>query len=129
MAVSSVVDPMFRLVQIVESQESSIFAHTRDLLLPKLISGEISVEAARNRSCCTKSHDLPRSRLRRHIEANAIGLFEELGWEVADCYHETLGHNSLLGPGDIRAVVLERRLRAALETESRHHPVSHRNGC
>jgi type I restriction enzyme R subunit len=48
------------------------------------------------------------------LEANTIGLFEELGWEAADCYHETFGTNSLLGRETSEQVVLERRLRAAL---------------
>src|SRR6266699_1483480 len=48
------------------------------------------------------------------LEANTIGLFEELGWESADCYHETFGPNSLLGRETSEQVVLERRLRAAL---------------
>jgi type I restriction enzyme R subunit len=48
------------------------------------------------------------------LEANTIVLFEELGWEVADCYRETLGPNSLLGRETSEQVVLERRLRAAL---------------
>src|SRR5712692_10271620 len=48
------------------------------------------------------------------LEANAIELFEELGWEVADCYHETFGPNSSLGRETSEQVVLERRLRAAL---------------
>src|SRR5215469_14631698 len=48
------------------------------------------------------------------LEANTIGLVEELGWEAADCYHENLGPNSLLGRETSEQVVLERRLRAAL---------------
>src|SRR5207248_4966969 len=48
------------------------------------------------------------------LEANAIQLFEELGWEVADCYHETFGPNSSLGRETPEQVVPERRLRAAL---------------
>jgi type I restriction enzyme, R subunit len=48
------------------------------------------------------------------LEANTIGLFEELGWESADCYHEAFGANSLLGRDTSEQVVLERRLRAAL---------------
>src|SRR6267378_5666128 len=48
------------------------------------------------------------------LEANTIGLFEELGWEVADCYRETLGPSSTLGRETSAQVVLERRLRAAL---------------
>ena len=48
------------------------------------------------------------------LEANTIGLFEELGWEVADCYRETLGPSSTLGRETSEQVVLERRLRAAL---------------
>jgi type I restriction enzyme R subunit len=50
------------------------------------------------------------------LEANAIGLFEDLGWEAADCYHETFGPNSMLGRETSEQVVLERRLRAALLT-------------
>src|SRR6267143_356968 len=48
------------------------------------------------------------------LEANTIGLFEELGWEVADCYRETLVPSSTLGRETSEQVVLERRLRAAL---------------
>src|SRR6266566_4016101 len=48
------------------------------------------------------------------LEANAIGLFEELGWEFADCYRETFGLNSLLGRETSEQIVLERRLRTAL---------------
>jgi type I restriction enzyme R subunit len=48
------------------------------------------------------------------LEANTIGLFEDLGWEAADCYHETFGVTSLLGRETSEQVVLERRLRAAL---------------
>jgi type I restriction enzyme R subunit len=48
------------------------------------------------------------------LEANAIGLFEDLGWEVTDCYHETFGPTSLLGRETSEQGVLERRLRAAL---------------
>jgi len=48
------------------------------------------------------------------LEANTIGLLEELGWEAADCYNETFGPNSLLGRETSEQVVLERRLRAAL---------------
>ncbi len=48
------------------------------------------------------------------LEANTIGLFEELGWEVADCYREGFGPNSMLGRDTSEQVVLERRLRAAL---------------
>ncbi len=47
------------------------------------------------------------------LEANTIGLFEELGWKAADCYHETFGPDSLLGRETSEQVVLERRLRAA----------------
>ncbi len=48
------------------------------------------------------------------LEANTIKLFEELEWEVADCYQETFGPNSMLGRETSEQVVLERRLRAAL---------------
>src|ERR1700731_398627 len=48
------------------------------------------------------------------LEANAIGLFEELGWEVADCYRENFGPDSMLGRETSEQIVLEPRLRAAL---------------
>jgi type I restriction enzyme, R subunit len=48
------------------------------------------------------------------LEANTIGLFEELGWEVADCYHETFGPTSLLGRETSNQIILERQLRAIL---------------
>src|SRR5258708_7278733 len=48
------------------------------------------------------------------LEANATALFEELGWDAADCYHESFGPTSLLGRETSEQVVLERRLRAAL---------------
>ena len=49
------------------------------------------------------------------LEANAIRLFEEIGWKAADCYHETFGPNSILGRETSEQVVLERRLRKAIE--------------
>jgi type I restriction enzyme, R subunit len=49
------------------------------------------------------------------LEANTIGLFEGLGWEAADCYRESLGPNSMLGRETSEQVVLERRLRTAIE--------------
>jgi type I restriction enzyme, R subunit len=48
------------------------------------------------------------------LEATTIRLFEDLGWESADCYHETFGPDSLLGRDTSEQVVLERRLRTAL---------------
>jgi type I restriction enzyme R subunit len=48
------------------------------------------------------------------LETNAIGLFQVLGWEATDCYHENFGASSLLGRETSEQVVLERRLRAAL---------------
>jgi type I restriction enzyme, R subunit len=48
------------------------------------------------------------------LETNVIRLFEGLGWEVAECYHENFGPDSLLGRETSEQVVLERRLRASL---------------
>src|SRR5208283_1978125 len=48
------------------------------------------------------------------LEANTIRLFQDLGWQAADCYHETFGSGSLLGRETSEQVVLERRLRAVL---------------
>ena len=49
------------------------------------------------------------------LEANAVRLFEEIGWKSADCYHETFGPDSSLGRETSEQVVLERRLRKAIE--------------
>lgn len=49
------------------------------------------------------------------LERNTILLFEELGWNSDNCYHEVCGDNSTLGRETTEQVVLERRLKAALE--------------
>src|SRR5438128_10068043 len=49
------------------------------------------------------------------LEANTIRLFEDLGWRAANCYHEVCGANSTLGRETMEQVVLELRLKAALE--------------
>jgi type I restriction enzyme, R subunit len=49
------------------------------------------------------------------LETNTIHLFEDLGWKVANCYHEICGENSTLGRETTEQVVLQLRLRAALE--------------
>jgi type I restriction enzyme R subunit len=49
------------------------------------------------------------------LEANTIRLFEELGWEATDCYYEKCGDNSTLGRQTTEEVVLDWRLKSALE--------------
>ena len=49
------------------------------------------------------------------IEQPTIALFESLGWEPLNCYHETLGPFSALGRETTADVVLPHRLRAAIE--------------
>src|SRR3954469_3407275 len=49
------------------------------------------------------------------LELNTIALFKALGWEAANCYHETFGEFSTLGRETSEQVVLEFRLRKALE--------------
>jgi type I restriction enzyme, R subunit len=49
------------------------------------------------------------------VEQPAIALFAELGWETADCYHETFGAEGTLGRETSSEVVLVLRLRPALE--------------
>src|SRR5207253_5018966 len=44
----------------------------------------------------------------------AIELFKSLGWEAANCYHETFGTNGFLGRETAAEVVLTSRLRPAL---------------
>src|SRR5207245_4539048 len=56
------------------------------------------------------------------LEADTIRLFEDLGWEAANCYHEVCGANSTLGRETTEQVVLEWRLKAALEKLNREVP-------
>src|SRR5258708_1923556 len=49
------------------------------------------------------------------LERNTVRLFEELGWKSANCYHEVCGANSTLGRETTEQIVLETRLKAALE--------------
>src|ERR1039458_6200439 len=49
------------------------------------------------------------------IEQPTIGLFDELGWETLNCYHENFGALSLLGRETMAEVVLPHRLHAAIE--------------
>jgi type I restriction enzyme R subunit len=48
------------------------------------------------------------------LELNTIELFTSLGWEVADCYHETFGVGATLGRETSAQVVLESRLREVI---------------
>jgi type I restriction enzyme R subunit len=49
------------------------------------------------------------------VEQPTIALFEQLGWETANCYEETFGSGSALGRETRSEVVLLARLRPALE--------------
>ena len=49
------------------------------------------------------------------VEQPAIALFEELGWDHIDAYHETLGPDGTLGRDNRSEVFLIGRLRQALE--------------
>ena len=49
------------------------------------------------------------------VEQPAIALFEELGWEHINAYHETLGFDGTLGRDNKSEVFLTGRLRQALE--------------
>ena len=51
----------------------------------------------------------------RLVEQPAIRLFQELGWEAIDAYHETLGPDGTLGRDNRSEVFLVRRLRTAIE--------------
>jgi len=48
------------------------------------------------------------------VEQPAIELFQELGWDGANCYHETFGAYGFLGRETAAEVVLTSRLRPAL---------------
>jgi type I restriction enzyme R subunit len=58
------------------------------------------------------------------IEQPTIALFEELQWETLNCYHENFGPLSLLGRETMADVVLQHRLREAIE---KLNPRSSRN--
>ena len=47
------------------------------------------------------------------VEQPAIALFEELGWETANCFYETFGPKGTLRRETLYDVVLEPKLRAA----------------
>jgi type I restriction enzyme R subunit len=49
------------------------------------------------------------------VEQPAIQLFDELGWETINAYHETLGPGGTLGRDNKSEVFLVERLRAALQ--------------
>jgi type I restriction enzyme R subunit len=49
------------------------------------------------------------------VERPAIALFEELGWQHVDAYHETLGSDGTLGRDNRSEVFLIGRLRQAVE--------------
>ena len=48
------------------------------------------------------------------LEQTTMGLFAELGWETANCYHEVVGPGRTLGRETTHEVVLVSRLRPAL---------------
>ncbi|MHB8503527.1 MAG: type I restriction endonuclease subunit R [Candidatus Acidiferrales bacterium] len=49
------------------------------------------------------------------VEQPVIKLFEDLGWDSVNAYHETLGPDGTLGRDNKSEVFLTRRLRAAIE--------------
>jgi type I restriction enzyme, R subunit len=49
------------------------------------------------------------------VERPAVLLFEEIGWDHIDAYHESLGPNGTLGRDNRSEVFLTRRLRQAVE--------------
>jgi type I restriction enzyme R subunit len=49
------------------------------------------------------------------VEQPAIELFKELGWQAANCYHETFGKIGFLGRETAAEVVLTSRLRESLQ--------------
>ena len=66
---------------------------TRDLLLPRLLSGQIDVEAARAMSPHAYTED-------QLVEQPAIGLFAELGWQTVSAMEETFGAGRHARPRD-----------------------------
>src|SRR4029077_9589055 len=49
------------------------------------------------------------------VERPAIALFEDLGWEHPNAYHETLGQNGTLGRDNRAEVFIVGRVRQALQ--------------
>jgi len=58
------------------------------------------------------------------VEQPAIELFQELGWEAANCFYETYGSGGTLGRETSGEVVLTQRLRPALKRLNPHIPDS-----
>lgn len=52
------------------------------------------------------------------VEQPAVELFNDLGWEIANCYQETFGANGTLGRETAAEVVLVSRLKPALERKT-----------
>ena len=52
------------------------------------------------------------------VEKPAIAIFEDLGWDAANVYHETFGPSGTLGRETNHEAVLIARLRRALEKAS-----------
>ena len=96
-------------------QKNATLRRTRDLLLPRLISGELDVseldiavpEEARSMTPAGYTEDAL-------IEQPAIALLKALGWETVNAYHEFDHGASTLGRETRAEVILNARLRQAL---------------
>ena len=121
---SALAEPLLDLKETLQFKNLNLRT-TRDFLLPKLISGEIPVEAAEKQppnswSTNRMSYFNPDSE-DAAIEQPTIALFAELGWETLNCYHETFRAALLAWPGnDGRSRVAESSPCRHRETESRH---------
>src|SRR5258706_4733203 len=91
----------------IQKAKIQILRRTRDLLLPRLLSGQIDVEAARSMSAHAYTED-------QLVEQPAVGLFAALGWQTVSALDEAFGASGTLGRETKGEVVLVDRLRAAL---------------
>jgi type I restriction enzyme, S subunit len=91
-----IVEPMMRLVSVFQRENVNL-GSTRDLLLPKLISGELDVSSCPSRR--RSPHD-PAAGVREIsagygelalVEMPAIDLLTSLGWSFKNLYAETFG--------------------------------------
>ena len=117
----SICDPIFRLANKLDVQNKKL-SEARDLLLPRLISGQLDVIAhcrASNPRRMTKkptTQDIASAYSENAlVEQPAIELLASLGWKTANLYNETFGPEGTEGREAEHEVILKRRLRAALE--------------
>ena len=81
-------------------RRADVWLRLRDLLLPKLVTGQIDVSTldldALDRGCGGVM--APQGPEYDYVEKPSMELLAELGWTPVDAFHETLGRAGTLGP-------------------------------